>query len=321
MKVLHIMTSKKYKTLFGALTLVVILYPASSAKVSPVTELHQTGLYGRVHAWNNKIRKSHRVKVVVPQNAPIIISDYHSKIGANGLRRGGKHRGVDIFAATGTPIIAAANGRVIRAKVDRCWGPTILVSHGLDKNNRPFYALYGHVRNIMVKVGQKVNRGQQIAEMGEDIFTSCGAGLHHLHFQISYNPRKIPILGWGWANFVMDGARAPNPHKYWENGKGKITCFDPNRKYSSFGLTYPVPCTNLPSQQRRSTARLAQQNLEQTNLQKALLSSLEKALAIEKNTMKEPPISIQSDQESVDYNTLKNKLLSSMEELWEEDLQ
>ena len=215
----------------------------SSAKLPAIVELHTAGLYGRVHAWNNIALKSHELNVKIPPNAPIIISDYHSKVGANGLKRSGKHRGIDIFARTGSPVIAAADGKVIKAKKDWCWGPTVLVRHGRDKKGDRLYALYGHVRNISVKVGQRVKRGQQIAEVGEDIFTGCGGGLHHLHFQLSYSSTQIP-LGWGWASFVADGARAPNPHKYWENGEGNITCFEEGKWYSSSGLTYPLPCIN-----------------------------------------------------------------------------
>jgi len=230
---------------------------ASFAKIPAIVELHIAGLHGRVHAWNNVERRSHKIALNVPKNAPIIISDYHSSVGANGLKRTGKHRGVDMFAEVGSPVIAAADGKVVKAKNDRCWGPTILVKHGLDKDGYRIYALYGHVRNINVKVGQRIKRGQQIAEMGEDIFTNCGGGLHHLHFQISYSSMQIP-LGWGWASFVADGAMAPNPHKYWENGEGKITCFEKGKRYSKSGLTYPLPCLNKPQLKRPDKTMLVQ---------------------------------------------------------------
>jgi len=232
----------------------VFLNPTPQAKTSPLAELHQTGLYGRVHAWNKVERYPHFINVKVPRHAPIIISDFHSTIGANGFGRSGKHKGVDIFAKTGTPIIAAADGIVMKANVDECWGPTVLIKHGPDHNGRPLHALYGHMRNISVKAGQRVKRGQQIAEMGEALFTGCGAGLNHLHFQLSYRPNRMPIVGWGWANFVRDGFAAPNPHKFWENGIGKVTCFEKNKQYSTSGLTYPVPCNNalLPKKPDKS---------------------------------------------------------------------
>ncbi|RVU82734.1 M23 family metallopeptidase [Leucothrix sargassi] len=228
------------------------------ANYSPLEEIKKVGFHGRVHPWKNITRKAHSIKVNVPKNAPIIVSDYHSSVGANGLRRTGFHRGVDMYAPIGSPVIAAADGQVLKAKVDRCWGPTMLVSHGVDKNNRPIYALYGHVRNFKVKPGDKVKRGQQIAEMGNAIYNGCGAGFNHLHFQISYSPKSIPVFGWGWASFVNDGASAPNPHKYWADGEGNVTCFEPGREYAPNGLTYPLPCKNEPQKAPPAVTIVAQ---------------------------------------------------------------
>jgi hypothetical protein len=45
---------------------------------------------------------------------------------------------------------------------------------------------------------------------------------------------------------VSDGAKAPNPHNYWLNGAGNVTCFDADNKYPKSGFTYPVPCKNVP---------------------------------------------------------------------------
>lgn len=232
------------------------------AKYSPLDEIKKTGFYGRVHPWKNISRVSHSIKVNVPSNAPIIVSDYHSSVGANGLKRTGLHRGVDIYATIGSPIIAAADGEVVSAKVDSCWGPSILISHGFDKDGKRIHALYGHVKNFKVKVGQKVKRGQQVAEMGDPIFNSCGGGFNHLHFQVSHTPQKIPF-GWGWANFVSDGAKAPNPHKFWQNGVGNVTCFDASQEYTKPGFTYPVPCENSPITKPRVKTILVDNSSEQ----------------------------------------------------------
>jgi len=223
----------------------ILLVSCTTSKPQPHTKsidrLKKEGHYGRVQYWEEHNRNPHPVKVVFPSNASIITSDYGSRIGANGYKRGGWHRGVDIYHDTGTPIIAAADGKVISAEVGSCWGPTILIHHGTADNGKPLYGLYAHMRNMNVKVGDEVKRGEQIAEMGHDIFNSCGGGLHHLHFQVSHNPNGIPI-GWGWSYFVGDGWNAPNPHNYWADGPGKITCFDPKKTYKASGLTYPLKC-------------------------------------------------------------------------------
>jgi len=203
--------------------------------------LEETGYYGRVYHWEEHNLKPHVIEVVMPPTAPIITSDFHGMVGANGAPRSARHRGIDIYHETGVPIIAAADGVVMKSEVGICWGPTVLIYHGVAHDGKPLYGLYGHMRNLQVKVGEKVKRGQQIAEMGNDIYNSCGGGLHHLHFQVSHNPVGLPI-GWGWSYFVGDGFRAPNPHRYWADGEGMVSCYDPDRTYEAGTLTYPLLC-------------------------------------------------------------------------------
>ena len=229
-----------------------LIFLVSCAPLLPHTEtiktLEETGFYGMVYHWKEHNRKPHSIELSMPPSAPIITSDYHGMVGTNGAPRFGKHRGVDIYHKPGTPIISAADGVVIKSEVGPCWGPTVLIKHGYTADGKPLYTLYGHMRNLMVKVGEKVARGQQIAEMGDDIFNTCGGGLHHLHFQVSHNANGLPI-GWGWSYFVGDGINAPNPHKFWADGAGKITCFDPSREYASGGLTYPLMCDGASKDQ------------------------------------------------------------------------
>jgi murein DD-endopeptidase MepM/ murein hydrolase activator NlpD len=222
-------------------TLVLASCSTPTPHYKSIAELKAAGHYGRVHHWKEHNKKPHDITVKMPANASIIVSDFHSRIGANGLPRGGGHRGMDIYHDTGTPIIAAADGVVKKAETGSCWGPTVLIYHGKTEAGKPLYGLYSHMQNISVKVGQKVKRGEQIAEMGPDIFNSCGGGMHHLHFQASHDPDGIPI-GWGWSYFVGDGWNAPNPHKFWANGPGQVTCYEPGRKYKDGTFTFPLRC-------------------------------------------------------------------------------
>lgn len=243
------------------------LFTLSSCSTQPlplstsINTLKKVGHYGHVQYWNENNRTPHKIPVSVPQHASVIISDYHSRVGANGYPRGGIHRGVDIYHETGTPIIAAADGVVIKKRIGNCWGPTLLLSHGRMEDGRPLYTLYGHMRNMRVNIGDKVKRGEQIAEMGVDVFNSCVGGLHHLHFQVSHNARGIPI-GWGWSYFVGDGGNAPNPHKYWADGPGKITCFEPGKTYRKDGLTYPLLCDGDATEIREHKHDVLSEQLE-----------------------------------------------------------
>jgi murein DD-endopeptidase MepM/ murein hydrolase activator NlpD len=93
-----------------------------------------------------------------------------------GWRWGRMHKGIDIAAPIGTPIVAAASGKVITAGWnDGGYGNLVEIKHADGS-----VTLYGHNNRILVKVGQQVAQGQQIAEMGSTGF-STGP---HSHFEV-----------------------------------------------------------------------------------------------------------------------------------------
>lgn len=93
-----------------------------------------------------------------------------------GWRWGRMHKGVDIAAPIGTPIVAAAPGEVISAGWNSGgYGNLVKVKH--DDGS---VTLYAHNNRILVRRGQKVDQGQQIAEMGS---TGYSTG-PHLHFEV-----------------------------------------------------------------------------------------------------------------------------------------
>ncbi len=93
-----------------------------------------------------------------------------------GWRWGRLHAGVDIAAPIGTPVVAAASGEVIEAGWNSGgYGNMIELQH-LDGS----VTLYAHNSQIMVNVGQRVNQGEQIAEVGS---TGYSTG-PHVHFEI-----------------------------------------------------------------------------------------------------------------------------------------
>ena len=84
-------------------------------------------------------------------------------------------KGIDIAGQAGAPVIASAGGKVVYAGAGlRGYGKLVIIKH-----NNKFLSAYAHNREIMVKEGQQVTRGQKIAEMG-----STDADQTKLHFEI-----------------------------------------------------------------------------------------------------------------------------------------
>jgi len=88
--------------------------------------------------------------------------------------------------------------------------------------------VYKHLHSRLAEPGDLVARGHQIGTMG-----ATGAmGLRvHLHFEVLKQPRG-------------QRAVANEPHLFWADGVGQVTCFDPAKVYSdrAFLTTYPVRC-------------------------------------------------------------------------------
>ncbi|WP_009545962.1 peptidoglycan DD-metalloendopeptidase family protein [Crocosphaera subtropica] len=98
-----------------------------------------------------------------------------------GRRWGRMHKGIDIAAPVGTPIMASAPGEVISAGWNSGgYGNLVKVRHPDGS-----VTLYAHNSRILVRRGQKVEQGQQIAEMGS---TGYSTG-PHLHYEIHPNGR------------------------------------------------------------------------------------------------------------------------------------
>ena len=85
------------------------------------------------------------------------------------------HEGLDLTAAAGMPILAAASGKVVKAGWHGGYGMLVEISHG-----RSLVTRYAHARAIHVRPGDWVGQGQMIAEVGS---TGHSTG-PHLHFEI-----------------------------------------------------------------------------------------------------------------------------------------
>jgi murein DD-endopeptidase MepM/ murein hydrolase activator NlpD len=87
------------------------------------------------------------------------------------------HEGIDFIAETGTAIHAAAGGVVITAEFQPAYGNMVEIDHGGDLVTR-----YAHASKLLVKRGQLVKRGEEIAKVGS---TGRSTG-PHLHFEVRF---------------------------------------------------------------------------------------------------------------------------------------
>ena len=109
-----------------------------------------------------------------------------SRFGASSSIRSGAHTGLDIASSTGSPIKAAASGKVTFAGWKGSYGNLLVITHS---NGVQTY--YGHCSKLYVSSGQTVSQGQTVAAVGS---TGNSTG-PHLHFEIrvngvAYNPQK-----------------------------------------------------------------------------------------------------------------------------------
>jgi len=104
-----------------------------------------------------------------------------------GMRWGRMHEGIDIGVGYGTPIHAAASGRVVYAGWMSGYGNLVAIDHG-----RGISTAYGHQSSIAVAVGQIVSQGETIGYVG------CTGHCFgpHLHFEVRINGAPVDPLGY-----------------------------------------------------------------------------------------------------------------------------
>jgi len=93
------------------------------------------------------------------------------------------HPGVDIATHYGNPIVATADGLVIARQKDKIGGNTIKISHP----NSGYVTVYCHLSKYLVKVGQRVKRGEAIGLIGK---TGRARG-PHVHYEVRQNGKRL----------------------------------------------------------------------------------------------------------------------------------
>lgn len=159
------------------LSLAVILNPSAEASCLPLTSVN---FFGRNDtATPLPVGESSRVVFPLPSGTWVKTSNYgmrhHPITGVYKL-----HSGVDFAAPAGTPIFAAADGRVASAGASAGYGYLILIEHTVA--GQSVATGYAHMTeaSLMVRAGDRVTAGQQIASVGS---TGYATG-PHLHFEL-----------------------------------------------------------------------------------------------------------------------------------------
>lgn len=120
---------------------------------------------------------------IVPLASDIywVTSEFGKRIGPlTGVKE--FHNGIDITGRPRSPVISPAAGRVTRIGRDYCLGKYLEITH-----QKGLSTMYGHLRKIKVRRGQKIKRGQVIAVMGRSGRTTGT----HLHYTVKVNKKAV----------------------------------------------------------------------------------------------------------------------------------
>jgi murein DD-endopeptidase MepM/ murein hydrolase activator NlpD len=111
------------------------------------------------------------------------------------------HKGVDMSTDYGVPVYASGDGvveKVSQGKRRRGYGRQIVINHKFGYKTR-----YAHLQKMFVNVGDKVQRGQLIGEVG----SSGGSTGPHLHYEVIYLGRQVNPVNYFNRNMTSDEYR------------------------------------------------------------------------------------------------------------------
>jgi murein DD-endopeptidase MepM/ murein hydrolase activator NlpD len=174
---------------------------------TPVIATPATAVAGALFDQAREIRDHYWFVRPFPRDSSNTIKDYASRsypYGTSGDSQLQTHYGIDIQNTAGTAVLAVGSGWVVHAGSDAevqlgarkdFYGNAVVIEHDLTTpDGRKVYTLYGHLREVSVETGQRVELQQKIGEVGS---TGVAMGAHlHLEVRIgdpfdygsTYNP-------------------------------------------------------------------------------------------------------------------------------------
>lgn len=124
-----------------------------------------------------------------PAGLPTLATPVQGRLGSGyGMRTDSTHetpylhKGVDLAAPIGTPVVAAAPGTVTRAERAGTYGNLVTVRHA-----NGFETRYAHLSAIDVTEGQQIQAGQAVGKVG----STGNSALPHLHFEVRHGEQAI----------------------------------------------------------------------------------------------------------------------------------
>lgn len=156
------------------------------AKVVSVDDVEQERT---IQSWDIVQEPQNEVKLVGTKEPPAkaakgyFIQPFHGLLTSRyGGRSRGFHTGVDWAGAKGSAVVAADGGTVILAGWNGGYGNCVIIDHG-----NGLQTLYAHNSALLVKVGQKVAQGEQIAKLGS---TGNSTG-PHCHWEVRVGGKPV----------------------------------------------------------------------------------------------------------------------------------
>jgi murein DD-endopeptidase MepM/ murein hydrolase activator NlpD len=150
--------------------------------------LHEVEALAAVSAsLASRIQTSQSSSSVVPSSSGLIWPVSGPVTSGYGWRWGRMHEGIDIAVPAGTPVAAAASGRVIYAGWMGGYGNLVVIDHGGG-----LATAYGHNSSFAAGTGSSVSQGQTIAYAGS---TGHSTG-PHVHFEVRVNGAPVDPLGY-----------------------------------------------------------------------------------------------------------------------------
>jgi murein DD-endopeptidase MepM/ murein hydrolase activator NlpD len=151
--------------------------PFVPVKLPPGAGTFERQLY-RINITRAQIERLNRTLALVPYRKPVIGEvEFTSGFGVRSdpfLGRPAMHTGLDFRAASGDPVRATANGKVVSSGWAGGYGRMVEIDHGNGLSTR-----YGHLSEIGVRVGDQIKIGQVIGAVGS---TGRSTG-PHLHYE------------------------------------------------------------------------------------------------------------------------------------------